>query len=138
MPDERLSHDTPVSMATQEGVILIVDDNGRFRHQLKRTLAKIVPQALVLEAGDSSEAVRMAKRIEPQLVFIDVVLGNEDGVHCTRLLRPLVPQGRIILMTAYPDREFRQRGISAGAAALLDKKDLDSTVLRGIVQDVFG
>ena len=120
------------------GVILIVDDNGRFRHQLKRTLLKIVPQAVVAEASNTAEALLLAKKHAPPLSFVDVVLGNEDGVYCTRLIRPHITDGRIILMTAYPDREFRQHGMAAGAAALLDKKDLDSRVLRGIVEDVLG
>ena len=98
-------------------------------------MSKITPQAQVLEAENTLSAIHAAQQVDPQLVFVDVVLGNEDGVNCTRQLRPLLSDGRIILMTAYPDREFRQKGIAAGASALLDKKDLDSTVLRGIIQD---
>lgn len=124
---------TPI--ASNGGAILIVDDNSRFRHQLRRTLHKIIPQAQISEAESTLSAIHAAQQADPQLVFVDVVLGNENGVDCTKQLRPLLSNGRIILMTAYPDREFRQKGIAAGASALLDKKDLDSTVLRGIIQD---
>ena len=45
---------------------------------------------------------------------------------------------RIILISAYPDRGFRQQGLEAGAMAFLDKKDLDAATLRQVIEDVSG
>jgi hypothetical protein len=41
----------------------------------------------------------------------------------------------MVLMNAYPDREFRRQALSAGAIALLDKKDLDTASVRQVVED---
>ncbi|MDJ0757310.1 MAG: response regulator [Ardenticatenaceae bacterium] len=121
---------------THQQTILIVDDNARFRQQLKRIVESIMPQAAVLEAADTAEALEVARHSQPQLTLVDVVLGNENGIDCTRKLRGLRRPPRVVLMTAYPDREFHRQGLRAGASALLDKKDLDARVLRQIIEDV--
>jgi CheY-like chemotaxis protein len=45
------------------------------------------------------------------------------------------PLTRMILISAYPDREFRRQALSAGAIAFLDKKDLDTASVRQVVED---
>ncbi|HSO26621.1 MAG TPA: DNA-binding response regulator, partial [Anaerolineales bacterium] len=62
----------------------------------------------------------------------------EDGITCTRRIKTVRPQSRIILMSAYPDREFRRQGLESGAIAFLDKKDLDLRALRQVVEDLLG
>jgi DNA-binding NarL/FixJ family response regulator len=51
-------------------------------------------------------------------------------------LRALDPQMRIVLISAYPDREFHRQGLDAGAVAFLDKKDLDVATLCQVVDDI--
>jgi DNA-binding NarL/FixJ family response regulator len=77
----------------------------------------------------------MAKHLDLSLILVDVVLGDEDGIRCTRRLKAQNPDARIILISAYPDREFHRLGLEAGAIAFLDKKDLNTEVLRQIIQD---
>jgi DNA-binding NarL/FixJ family response regulator len=115
---------------------LLVDDNARYRNQLRRMLGRAYPQAVIYEAGNTSEAVRLVQEVMPRLVLVDVILGEEDGIQCARRIKASWPQSRIVLITAYPDREFRRLGIEAGAAALLDKKDLDAATLRLMIDDV--
>ena len=115
--------------------MLIVDDNGRFRGQLRKSVERVAPGAVIFEAEGVDSAESLTRQNNFQLIFVDVVLGNEDGISCVARLRPILPSARIILITAYPDREFHRRGLDAGASALLDKKNLDSTVLAQILQD---
>ena len=114
---------------------LVVDDNARYRGQLQRMIGKICPQATLFEAENLANAVHLAQRIQPQLVFVDMVLGDEDGIQCTRRIKAISPQSRIILISAYPDREFHRLGLQAGAVAFLDKKDLDTATLRQVIDD---
>ncbi|GAB4542390.1 MAG: response regulator [Anaerolineae bacterium] len=116
--------------------LLLVDDNARYRRQLRRMVAKICPRAIVYEAGNVGEALNLTRRVGPQLVLVDVVLGEEDGIRCTRRIKALSPSSRIILISAYPDREFHRSGLEAGAVAFLDKKDLDAATLRQILDDM--
>lgn len=123
---------------SKQAVILVVDDNGRYRNQLRRTIGKIFPQTMIYEASNTAEAIHLAARITPQIAFVDVVLGDEDGIRCTRRLRLQSPVTRIVLISAYPDREFHRLGLEAGATAFVDKKDLDAATLQQIIADAIG
>jgi len=116
--------------------MLLVDDNARYRRQLRRMIGKVCPQAVIYEAQNIGEAVYLAQHAAPQLVLVDVILGEEDGIRCTRRIKALSPPSRIILISAYPDREFHRLGLEAGAVAFLDKKDLDVATLSQIIDDV--
>jgi DNA-binding NarL/FixJ family response regulator len=103
--------------------VLVVDDNSRYR-------------AAIYEAENIQTAIRVAQQVKPQLALIDVVLNDEDGISCTRRVKAACPQTHIILISAYPDREFHRLGLQAGAVAFLDKKDLDLQTLRLVINDV--
>ncbi|MCR4406370.1 MAG: response regulator [Anaerolineae bacterium] len=129
----------PVSseVAVQQRVtMLLVDDNMRYRSQLRRMIGRICSQALIYEAENIAEALDLTQRVAPQLVLIDVILGEEDGIRCTRRIKALLPKTRVVLISAYPDREFHRLGLEAGAIAFLDKKDLDAATLRQMISDV--
>lgn len=115
--------------------ILVVDDNPRYRQQLCRLIGKIAPTAILFEAPTIAEALRIGEKAQPNLGLIDVVLEDEDGILCASRLKSLSPLTRMILISAYPDREFRRRALSAGAVAFLDKKDLDMASVRQVIED---
>ncbi len=131
-PSETVFHD---DKRTEQTTLLIVDDNKRYRVQLSRLMEKAHPNSIIYDAGSVQEALAIINRVTPQVVFVDVVLGNEDGIACTRRIRREIPDSRIILISAYPDREFHHRGIEAGATAFIDKKDLDIATLQQIIND---
>ncbi|MBE7555262.1 MAG: response regulator [Anaerolineales bacterium] len=125
-------------LEAEQITMLLVDDNARYRNQLRRMVGRVCAQAMIYEAENIREATHLAEQIAPQLVLVDVVLGDEDGIHCARRIKTLSPLSRIVLISAYPDREFHRRGLEAGAVAFLDKKDLDATVLRQVIDDLVG
>jgi len=118
--------------------VLLVDDNARYRGQLRRMMGKACPRSLIYEADSMKEALRLAGQHPIQLALVDVVLGHDSasGIQCVRRLRALDPQMRVVLISAYPDREFHRQGLEAGAVAFLDKKDLDVPTLRQVVDDI--
>jgi len=118
--------------------ILIVDDNARYRTQMRHMVSKSYPQARVFETENTALALRIVEEIRPQLVFADVVLGDESGIDCARSIKALAPSTRIVLISAYPDREFRRAGFDVGAVAFLDKKDLNAAALREVIDDQIG
>jgi len=121
-----------------EFTALLVDDNARFRSQLRRMVGRVYPQATIVEAGNTQEAVRLVEQTTPGLALVDVILGEEDGIRCARRIKTLQPHARVILISAYPDREFRRLGMEAGAAAFVDKKDLDAATVRQMIDDLLG
>jgi DNA-binding NarL/FixJ family response regulator len=127
---------SPESSVQEHVKVLLVDDNAHYRRQLRRMIGKVHPRAMIFEADDTGEAVNLAQRVAPQLMLIDVVLGEEDGIRCARRVKTLSPPPRVVLISAYPDREFHRLGLEAGAVAFLDKRDLDAAALRQIIDDL--
>lgn len=127
---------SPETVLDELITVLLVDDNARYRRQLRRMIGKICPRATIYEAENIGEAIHLVERVTPQLALVDVILGEEDGIRCTRRIRTLSPRSRVILVSAYPDKEFHRLGLEAGAVAFLDKKDLETATLQQIVDDV--
>ena len=116
--------------------ILVVDDNARYRKQLQRMIGKLYPKAIIYEAEDIVNAVNIAKQVDLKLALVDVVLGDVNGINCVRRIKLFRPDAHVILISAYPDREFHRKGLESGAVAFLDKKDLDLSTLRQVIDDV--
>ncbi len=124
--------------ASLQPTILIVDDNTRYRTQMRRMVGKNYPEAMVYEAENTALALRFVGEVKPRLVFADVVLGDENGIECASQIKALSPATRVVLISAYPDREFHRAGLEAGAVAFLDKKDLNNATLREVIADLAG
>lgn len=116
--------------------ILVVDDNARYRKQLLRMIGRVNPRTTIYEADSIQETIQIIQRIEPQLILVDVVLGDEDGIACVRQIKALHPHSRIVLISAYPDHEFHRQGLESGAVAFLDKRNLDLPTLRQVIDDI--
>ncbi|MEM9774550.1 MAG: response regulator [Chloroflexota bacterium] len=129
-------HGKTLQPTSSDRTVLVVDDNPRYRKMLRQTLESLGPTGRVFDASNIAEAVQLANLHRPHLALIDVVLGNESGIDCVRELSNLPHVPRLVLISAYPDQEFRKTGRQAGATALIDKKDLNKEVLRQIVADV--
>jgi len=124
---------------TQDSLtVLLVDDNARYRQQLGRLIGKTYSSITLYEAEDTLEAVRLAQKLKPHLAFVDVVLTDEDGIQCMRRIKAVSASTRVILISAYPDHEFRRMGLGAGAVAFLDKKDIDSAAMKQVLSNVLG
>lgn len=118
--------------------VLVVDDNARYRQQLLRMIGKVNPRATIYEAESIHETIQIAQHINLQLALVDVVLGDEDGISCVRRIKSIHPNSRVVLISAYPDREFHRQGLESGAVAFLDKQNLDLPTLRNVIDDVCG
>ena len=123
------------SVASGQLSVLVVDDNPRYRRQLHQMIVRAAPQVGVYEAETIEEAVDIVRNRHPALAFVDVILRGQDGIRCVRQIRAIAPDMRLVLISAYPDREFHRQGIEAGAIAFVDKKDLDLNTLRHILED---
>lgn len=115
--------------------ILLVDDNPKFRYQLHRTINDLFPHLKVQEAGSIEEAIAAVASMNFVLFFVDVILGEQSGIAFVKHLKDSSSNARIILISAYPDKEFHRQGLAAGAAAFIDKKNLDKETIKTILED---
>ncbi len=132
------SQTQPIVEAATKLEIMIVDDNQRYRQQLRLMVNRVYPQALVYESADTQYAVNLASQFKPHIALVDVVLGDENGVDCLAQLKAVTPKTRMILMSAYPDQGFHRKGLEAGAVAFIDKQNLDAAALFQIINEAVG
>lgn len=115
--------------------ILIVDDNPRFRYHLSRIINKLFPNINIHEAESFGEVLDAINSTDFDLMFIDVILGDQNGISLVKKLINNSNDTRIVLISAYPDKEFHRQGIEAGATAFIDKKMLDTATIKQIIGD---
>ncbi len=127
----------PAGTSPQEQLsILVLDDSTRFRKQLLHMIGKANGQAKIYEAETIAEAMDLVRMVPIRLAFLDVILKDEDGINGAKRIHKASPDTRIILISAYPDREFHRQGLAAGAAAFLEKKSLDLDTITAVIADV--
>ena len=115
--------------------VLIVDDQPLFRRHLRQLLT-FAGLKVVGEAGDIPGARKLVQKLRPELAVVDVMLPGESGIEGTPQLKALVPDLRVILISAHPDRAqiLHQSAAEAGAEAFFAKDDLDLAVVKKWVE----
>jgi NarL family two-component system response regulator LiaR len=101
--------------------VLIADDHPFVRHGLRTYLETLDDLEVVGEASDGSEAVELAGQLLPEVVLMDLVMPELDGVEATRAIRAASPSTKVIVLTSFDDDEKVFPAIKAGAAGYLLK-----------------
>lgn len=104
-----------------QNVILIVDDNPVGLHHLAMILE--TPGYQLVLASSGHEALAKVEDMQPDLILLDVLMPGMDGFEVCRRLRsdPVLAEVPILIVTALDDREFRLKGINAGADDFITK-----------------
>ncbi len=112
-------------------VVLIVDDDPFIRKLILTTLEGVSSFDLH-QAGDGEEAVQVARREGPRLVFLDIDMPRMDGVEACRQMRaePAMRGSKIVMLTASADDSARTRAELAGADRFLTKPFSPLALLR--------
>jgi NarL family two-component system response regulator LiaR len=101
--------------------VLIVDDHAVVRHGLRSLLEAEGDFHVVGDVGSGGEAVLLAADLAPDVVLMDLVMPEMDGVRATRLLKERSPRSQVIVLTSYHDDEHIFPAIRAGALSYLLK-----------------
>jgi DNA-binding NarL/FixJ family response regulator len=114
---------------------LIVDDNDRFLATARGVL-KRDGIAVVGVASDGREALEKADLLRPDVVLVDVCLGEECGVELAgRLVEQSSGNPTVILISTYPEDDFADIVASSAAFGFLPKSELSGAAVRGMVAD---
>ncbi|MDQ3925538.1 MAG: response regulator transcription factor [Actinomycetota bacterium] len=101
--------------------ILVADDHPMLREGLVAVLSTQPDFEVVGEASDGSEVVRLAERLEPDVILLDLEMPNLDGVAALEKLRDTGSATRTIVFTAYDTDERILSALRAGARGYLLK-----------------
>jgi DNA-binding NarL/FixJ family response regulator len=115
--------------------VLGVDDHALFREGLRSILNDQTDIEVVGEAEDGLEAVKLAARLEVDIVLMDINMPVIDGVEATRLILRDNKVISVIILTMYPQDEYVFQALKAGAKAYL-LKDTRSKKLLEVIRTV--
>jgi DNA-binding NarL/FixJ family response regulator len=101
--------------------VVIVDDQSLFREGLRTLLSAYGDLAVVGEAGDGQEAVRVAQATRADVLLMDMKMPVLDGVAATKRLRATMPDCRVVALTTFDDDEYVFEALRAGAVGYLLK-----------------
>ena len=116
--------------------VLIVDDHAVVRQGLKAFLRTQDDIEVVGEAADGEEAVRQASRLMPDVVLMDLVMPERDGVEATKAILAANAATKVIVLTSFADDERVIAAVRAGASGYL-LKDIAPADLSDGIRAVF-
>ncbi len=119
---------------TQNIRVMLVDDHNVVRSGLATFLRAYEDLELVAEAKNGKEAVRFCREKKPDVILMDLMMPEMDGIAATRSILEDCPEMKIIAMTSFEDEELVQGVLSAGAISYL-LKNISSDELAKAIRD---
>ncbi len=110
--------------------VMIVDDQLPFRAAAKAVVARMDGFELVAEVASGEAAVAVSAERAPQLVLMDINMGDLDGIAATRLITTAEPATKVILVSTYDLDDLPQEARVSGAIAYLNKDELSPAFIR--------
>jgi len=104
--------------------VLLVDDHSLFLEGM-RNLLLAHDWEVVGVAGDGLEALAQARRLRPDVIFMDIEMPGCDGLTATRLIKAELPEAQIVMLTMHEEDEKLFQAIKSGASGYL-LKDMDA------------
>lgn len=118
--------DAPSSQPAEKIRVLIVDDHAVVRQGLRTFLElqdapPALPIEIVGEAANGAQAVELAHRLQPDVVLLDLVMPEMDGIAATPQIIAASPRARVLILTSFGEEDKVFPAIRAGAHGYLLK-----------------
>jgi two-component system, NarL family, response regulator LiaR len=114
--------------------VLIADDHSIVRRGVRALLATEADIEVVGEAENGREAVTMAEELRPDVILMDLVMPEMDGIEATRLIATRQPASRILVLTSFSTDDKVFPAIKAGALGYLLKDSGPDELVRAVRQ----
>jgi DNA-binding NarL/FixJ family response regulator len=111
---------------------MLVDDHRVVRAALRLLIQSREGMTLVGEAGNRREAVAIARSAQPDIILLDLDLGDESGLDLIHDLLEAAGQARVIILTGTRDPEAHHRALGLGAMGVVEKEKAPEALLSAI------
>lgn len=109
--------------------ILHVEDNAMYRDLVRGFLCRNLPgEYEIFECASSDDAISVYNAVTPDWILMDIMAGVSDGLTAARRIREINPEARIVMLTQYNERAYRNEASALGAEAYVLKENLDCII----------
>jgi serine/threonine protein kinase len=129
--ESSLDQEAPVNPAPIIRV-LIADDHAVVRQGLRMFMDLQEDMQVVGEGTNGSEAIELAEKLKPDIVLLDLVMPQMDGVEATARIKTICPQARVIILTSFGEDDKVFPAIQAGAQGYLLKDIRPDDLIRAV------
>jgi NarL family two-component system response regulator LiaR len=112
--------------------IILADDHAMLRQGTAELLRREPDLEVVGEAGDGQQAIDLARRLNPDIVIMDVRMPVLSGVEATQRIREELPKVQVLVLTAHDDDQYVFSLLQAGASGYLLKTAPVSELIKAI------
>ena len=101
--------------------IMIADDQELIRESLKIMLSTKEEFRVIATVGSGKEVIEAIRREQPDVILMDMRMPDMDGVHCTKFVKEVYPDVKVIVLTTFDDDEYVYSALKYGASGYLLK-----------------
>jgi len=116
----------------QKKTILIVDDHPLFREGLKAIIGRNPGCEVIGEAGSGREALKMTKKLRPDLVLLDISLPDQSGLELIREMLKSSTEIKVMVISMHSKIDYIVKAFQAGARGYVVKESATEKLLQGI------
>ena len=116
--------------------LMIVDDHSAVRSGLALMISAFDDLELVAEAVNGKDAIRLCGEVNPDVVLMDLVMPEMDGIDATEVISRDYPHVKVIALTSFEDEELMNRAMKAGVVSYLSKTCLVDELV-DVIRDAY-
>jgi DNA-binding NarL/FixJ family response regulator len=105
--------------------VLLVDDHSLVRRGFRRILEDEPDIVVVGEAGDGTDAVRLAHQLKPQVIVMDCALPEMSGLVATRRILETLPETAVLMLSMHSEETWVRQALDAGARGYILKSAME-------------
>ena len=118
-------------MTNEKIRLLVADDHAILRQGLKRLLEDEPDMEVVGEAGNGTDAVKLAEELHPDVVIMDISMPEQNGIESTRQIAS-TGGPKVLMLTVHLERQVIASAVTAGASGYLLKDSLDDELVSAV------
>lgn len=127
-----------MTTSTRAVSVLIVDDQTLFRTGLTSLLSRDERVEVVGQAADGADAVKLAIKLKPDVVLMDLKMPNVDGIEGTRRIVEALPETKVLILSTFETDSQVIQALKAGASGYVLKDSSAAGIVSSVVAVMSG